>query len=315
LKRKSGQWVRQESISLQPDLTTERKMKNKITVSMAALLVASLGAAQAQTNITAWTFDNLSIAANSSPAPSTGSGTAMAIGLTTSLTPTPSVSNPDVQSLAGSSSGGANAWRVRAKGTSPNTGNGWTSQAAIGTQGAEFDASTAGFNNIQISFDINETAQGEANLQLEYTINGSAWLNATITSAGTLGTIENNSSSASTVDGSYVKLSGSGTGWNNQITSDLSGITGVNNDASFGIRIVNASTGADCVNSTGGALNNTSGNWSMDNVVISGISAVPEPSTSALAGLGLAGWLGFRRLKNRQSSQKSNLAPHSEAGN
>jgi hypothetical protein len=283
-------------------------MKNKRISILTALLLASLAAAHAQTTITAWTFDNLSIAQNSSPAPSTGFGTALALGMTTSLTPAPSVSNPDVQSLAGSSSGGVNAWRVRAKGTSPNTGNGWTSLAAIGTQGAEFDASMAGFDAIQISFDINDTAQGEANLQLEYTTDGATWNNATLGSVGTLGTLETGSG-ANTVNGSYVKLGSSGNGWNNQITASLSGIAGVNNDSSFGIRIVNASTGADCVNAAGAALNNTSGNWSMDNIVISGtpIAPVPEPSSLGLLTASLLVFAGL--FKHSMALRKLRLTP------
>ena len=190
-------------------------MKNHLYPILAGCSLLAAMPLQAQTTITSWTFDNLAIAQNPSPTPSTGSGTATAIGMTTSLTPTPSVSNPDVQVLAGSSSSilGANnqAWRVRAKGTSPDTGNGWTSLAAIGTQGAELDASTAGFDNIQISFDVNETAQGEANLQLEYTVDGTDWLNATLSSGGSAGTLENNSTSANTVMGSYVKLAAN---WN-----------------------------------------------------------------------------------------------------
>jgi hypothetical protein len=260
------------------------------TMACCSLLVAT--PIQAQTTITAWTFDNLPVANNSSPAPSTGTGTAIALGMSNSYNNTTSTNNPDVQKLAGSSSsvlGAKNlAWRVRANG-----GNGWSSQAPIGTQGAQFTASTAGFDNIQISFDINETAQGEAHLQLEYTIDGNNWFNAALSSAGSLGTLENNSISANTVSGSYVTL---GADWNNQITANLSGISGVNNDPNFGIRIVNASTGVDCVNSTNGPLNNTSGNWSIDNVLISGtIESVPEPSALALCGLGLAGIWKFRR--------------------
>jgi hypothetical protein len=280
-----------------------RKIVNKIimkrllfpTMACCSLLVATQ--IQAQTTITAWTFDNLPVANNSSPAPSTGAGTAIALGMSNSYNNTNSTSKPDVLSSPGSSTPSlTNAWRVRGNGSAPNGGNGWSSQAPIGTQGAEFDASTAGFNNIEVSFDINTTAQAERNLELEYTTNGTTWLNAVLSSAGSLGgTIQNNTSSANTALGCYLALSFTA-GWNNLITADLSGISGVNNNPKFGIRIVNASTGADDVNIGGTAYNNTSGNWRYDNVIISGtIESVPEPSALALCGLGLAGIWKFRR--------------------
>jgi hypothetical protein len=263
-------------------------MKNKKIVSLAALFIASLATAQAQT-ITDWTFDNDAVGVNSSPAPSTGFGTATALGMSNSFNNTNSISTPDILSSAGSSTGGPNAWRIRGAGAAPSAGNGWSSQAAIGTQGAEFDVSTLGFNNIKITFDVDTTAQAERNLELEYTLNGTTWLNATLTSAGSLGTLENNTTSANTVTGSFVEL---GSGWNNQITADLTDITGANDDMDFGIRIVNASTGADDVNVGGTAYNNSSGNWRVDNV---DVEAVPEPSVLALAGLGLTGLFIFRQ--------------------
>ena len=258
-------------------------------------LFGSLLATQAQSTITAWTFDNNGIGANASPAPSTGSGTAAALGMNNSYNNTNSISNPDILSSAGSSTPALpDAWRVRGNGAAPNAGNGWSSQAPIGTQGAQFLASTVGFNNIQIAFDIDTTAQAEANLELLYTINGTTWINATLTSAGSAGgTLLNNSSSPNTVLGSYIRLS-STAGWNNLITANLGGISAIANDPNFGIEIVNASTGADDLNVAGTAYNNSSGNWRYDNVIISG-TAVPEPSTLALGGLGLAAIAFFRR--------------------
>ena len=78
-----------------------------------------------------------------------------------------------------------------------------------------------------------------------------------------------NTTSANTVNGTYIQLA---SGWNNQVTVDLSGLSGVDNNASFAIRIVNASTGTDCVDTTGAIYNNTSGSWTFDNVVIQGAS-------------------------------------------
>jgi hypothetical protein len=222
------------------------------------MLLASLAGANAASTLAAWTFDNLSIGANSSPQPSAGFGSANAVGL----------NNPDVQSLAGSSSGGANSWRVRGSG-----GGNWSTNAPTGTQGARFAGSTFGFYKIKVSFDVYATPDAEANLQVQYTTEGTIWNNATITSVGTLGVISSNSATNGTVMGSYVILTNNGTtGWNNQITVDLSSISGVDNNPNFAIRIVNASTGSNCVDTTGALYHDNTGDWTFDNVVIQGVS-------------------------------------------
>lgn len=242
-------------------------MKKRLIVPIVGLFLASVAATQAQTTLTAWTFDNLALGINGSPQPSTGLGTASALGMNNSYNNTNSVSNPDVQSLGGSSSGGANCWRVRGYSTvAGSEGNGWSTNAPIGTQGAQFSGSTFGYYRIKASFDVYATADAEANLQVQYSTDGSHWYNANIVSANS-GTIATNTSSASTVTGTYILLAG---GWNNQVTVDLSGISGVDNNSAFAIRIVNASTGPDCLNTTGTIYDNTSGSWTLDNVVIQG---------------------------------------------
>ena len=233
-------------------------MKLKNLACITTLLVASWSGAQAATPLTIWNFDNLPISTNSSPAPAIGFGTASAVGLGAS-------SNPDVSSLAGSSTGGANSWRVRGTGA----GIGWSTNAAIGAQGVQFAGSTAGYYKIKVAFDVYATAGAEANLLVQYTTEGTIWNNATIASVGTLGIITNNADTNSTVMGSFVKLA---SGWNNQIVVDLSGLAGVDNNPAFALRIVNASTGSNCVTTTGSLYNNTSGDWTLDNVVISGVT-------------------------------------------
>jgi hypothetical protein len=277
------------------------------TIGAFALLTAGV---QAQTTLTAWTFDNLAIASNATPQPSTGFGAASALGLGNSFNGTNSISNPDVLSLPGSSTDpvGPNSWRVRGSGAAPNGGNGWSTNAPIGTQGAKFSASTVGFYRIQVSFDVNATPDAEANLMVQYTTEGSIWHNATITSVGTLGVITNNTATNGTVMGSYVILTNNGaTGWNNQIVVDLSGVSGVDNNPNFAVRMVNASTGSNCVDTTGALYNSTSGNWSFDNVVVQGVSfdVVTEwtfesegtagyvPSPAPEFGLGTALSIGF----------------------
>lgn len=271
------------------------------------LAAATAGTAHAQaTTITAWNFENLSIATNNSPAPSTGVGVASSLGMTNAYNSTTAVTTDDV--LQGVASGsktdtGANGlsnasqiWRVR--GQSP--GNGWSSQAAIGTQGVEFDASTAGYQGITVSFDWYATTQGEANLQLQYTTNGTTWINAPINIGSNASeglTALTNSTSSSTVTGAYISdnkvANGSlaGQDWFQGLTATITDPAAAN-DASFGIRLVNASTGTDDLSTQGTALNNTSGNWRFDNVVISGTAitaAVPEPASNALLLAGLIG--------------------------
>jgi hypothetical protein len=237
-------------------------MKIKNIACITSMLLVSLSATQAANTLTAWTFDNLVIAANHSPQPSTGLGVATAVGLG-------NVSNPSIVSLGGSSSGGLNSWSFSATGGS----DGWNTNAPIGSQGAQFSSSTFGYYQIKVSFDVYATADAEANLQVQYTTEGTIWHNATITSVGTLGVIASNSATNSTMMGSYVILTNNGTtGWNNQITVDLTGISGVDNNPNFAIRIVNASTGTNCVTTTGIPFNNTSGSWTLDNVVIQGVS-------------------------------------------
>jgi len=279
--------------------------KRRMTVWSAMVLLASLSELKAATTLTAWTFDNIAAGINSSPQPSTGLGTASALGMSNNYNNTNSISNPDIQALAGSSSGGANSWRIRGYSTiNGSRGNGWSTSAPIGTQGAQFAGSTFGYYRIKVSFDVNATLDAEANLQVQYTTDGTHWFNANIVSAAA-GIIATNTSSANTVTGTYIKLA---SGWNNQVTVDLSGLSGVDNDTAFAVRMVNASTGADCVDTTGAVYNNTSGNWTFDNVLIQGQTidviadwsfdlignqAAPYNSPAPTTGSGLAVVLGM----------------------
>lgn len=280
------------------------KTNNALIGALACAGLIAVSRAQAQTVITDWTFASDAVAVNNSPVPEIGAGIATALGMSNSYgTPGPSVSSPDIIATGGSSTTTPNAWRIR--GAEPTGGtqaaNGWSSLAPIGTQGAEFQVSTLGYNNIQVSFDLYSTTQGERNAAVEYTLNGTTWIDATIASVPTGDTIvNNNGSDANTITGNYIELN-SAQGFNNGITVNLSGVAGANNDPTFGIEIVNASTGVDDVGLAGTAYNNSSGNWRYDNVAISGVAAVPEPNDLGLVGLGLAGWAGWRGKFTRKN--------------
>ncbi|MFI5380338.1 MAG: beta strand repeat-containing protein, partial [Tepidisphaerales bacterium] len=178
----------------------------------------------------------------------------------------------DLVASSGAGNGGSsdgttgNIWRIRGN-------NGWNSNTPIGSQGAQFLASTTGFTSIGAQFDLYATAQGEGKIQVEYTTDGSTWNNvpaADLSVGSDTGiSVQNNTTSANTVMGGYFKITG-GSAWYNALQVNLEGIAAVDNDANFGLRIVNASTGADCVNVTGAALNNSSGNNRLDEVQITG---------------------------------------------
>jgi uncharacterized protein (TIGR03437 family) len=251
-----------------------------LTAAATALLsAAALPVAEADV-IAAWTFENNAIAVNNNPAPSTGSGTATSIGMATYPTPNVGVTTDDV--LAGSSGDtGVNGfadtsqiWRVRAQ-AAPGDGaaNGWSSAAPIGTQGVMFAVNTIGYTNITVSFDWYATNQGEANLQLQYTTDGSTWKSVALQPSGSISGLAflTNTTFPNTVKGSYVSIQGGGQGWFPGLTATISDPNAANNPK-FAIRMANASTGADCISASGTPLNNNSGNWRFDNVTISGQS-------------------------------------------
>ena len=124
---------------------------------------------------------------------------------------------------------------------------------------------------------------------MEYTTDGSTWTNVPAADLSTNGdasiSVQTNSSSANTVQGSYFDITADTTkngknGWFNNLGVNLTGISGVNDNPNFGIRIVNAATGADDVNDTNSELNNTSGNDRLGNVQITGDNPVAPTITT-----------------------------------
>ena len=87
-------------------------------------------------------------------------------------------------------------------------GNGWTSTAPVGTQGAQFNVDTTGFSGINVAFDWYITTQGEANLQLQYTTDGINWSNVPITidpnDAGLVNVDNTSGSDINSVHGNYI---------------------------------------------------------------------------------------------------------------
>jgi hypothetical protein len=283
-------------------------------VSLLTSAAATVAHAQS-TTLADWTFDNITAKTiTSSPAPTTGTGTATSLGMTNSYNGTTAVTTDDIDLGATTDTGAngladtTNTWRVR--GQTP--GNGWSSQAAIGTQGVQFGVNTTGYQSVTVAFDWYATTQGEANLQLQYTTDGTTWNNVAINiganaSAGLAALTNTNAADTNTVQGAYISDnlvnngSKAGQDWFQGLTATISDPAAAN-DPNFGFRLVNASTGADDVSTQGTALNNTSGNWRFDNVEVfaTPVSAVPEPGSAGMMLLGLCSVFGFAALNRRK---------------
>ena len=197
---------------------------------------------------------------------------------------TGSVANADITSTAGStdpnSDFNSNSWRVRGPactkaasscGTGP-VGNGWNTAAPQYSQGVEFDVPTTGQYRVVFQYDWYVTAQGFRDLQAQYNTNISnpnGWTNV-----------------------GPLQVTPDGGGFVNQITLDFTalGITGVDNNPNFGVRLVGAYdptyTGAGAPTYTGASLtsgqpavyNNNSGNWRFDEINFFGNTS---PGTTA----------------------------------
>lgn len=248
-------------------------MKINKLICIASILAASLTGAKAATALTAWNFDNVAIGANTHPAPATGFGSAAVIGFG-------GTSSPTVVLQSGSSTGGDNAWSV---GNTGGASVGWSTNASVGSQGAQFAVSTLGYYQIQASFDLYVQPNSEAALLVQYSQDGIYWQNANITSAGTAGILATNANLTNGIVAgcSYLILTNNAAaGWNNGVTVDLTGVPGVANDPTFAIRIVNAAKGTNCLDLTGAIYNSANnGNWTLDNVTFAGF-----PSTLWRAG-------------------------------
>jgi hypothetical protein len=239
---------------------------------------------------TSWDFNNdsngtvtingNSYNVNNSPAPEFGTGTAIVLGMDNSYsfpvggstgTLIGSVADADITTTEGSTDPNSdftsNSWRVRGpactkKNSSCGTGvgNGWNTAAPEYSQGAEFDVPTTGQYHVVFQYDWYVTAQGFRDLQAQYNtniMNPTGWTNA-----------------------GPLQVTPDGGGFVNQITVDFTalGITGVDNNPNFGVRLVGAYdpsyTGAGAPTYTGATLangqptvyNNNSGNWRFDEV-------------------------------------------------
>ncbi|MFN4244132.1 MAG: hypothetical protein ACK4PI_12955 [Tepidisphaerales bacterium] len=239
---------------------------NRMSVLVSAVVGMGLASvAGASTVITAWNFEELPVGINNTPSPSVGAGSATQLGMTNSFTTPPSTAAADVLNQTGSTTPGR-VWRIRAAGT--GSGNGWHQSAPQYSQGAQFLVDTTTWENIVLTYDWQPTTQGVKHQQVQYTVDGSTWVNV-----------------------GPVVVGPASEGWVNNITVDFGalGITAVNDNPLFGVRIVSAYApdGPNAglyVNLAGNPINNTSGNWRLDSITIRG-TVIPEPAVLGVLAL------------------------------
>ena len=146
--------------------------------------------------------------------------------------------------------------------------------------GIKFSTSTAGFQDVVISWDDRRSATAASSYSFQYSTDG-----VTFQQFGGVQKITDNSAT-------FLHHS-----------VDLSSISAIDNDALFSFRIVSAFDAAGSSYIGTGSAYGTAGTIRFDNMTIMGsaVSAVPEPETYGmlLAGLGLLGFCARRKASKQ----------------
>ena len=144
------------------------------------------------------------------------------------------------------------------------------------TEGIEFFVSTAGFNNVTLTWDQRNSNTASRFWGVDYTVDGVNWL---------------------PLAGSYALTSGST--WFNGQFADFSSITSADDNANFGVRILSIFEPATSgyTPTQGATYNGGTGTARFDMITFSG-TAVPDPSTIEILAL-LSGTWWWRNRRRR----------------
>ncbi len=215
-------------------------VKNYFKVLLVLCFSVTFGAyvANAQTTITEWTFDNETLL------PATGTGTAANFGGTTTAY------------ASGETDG--RAWNTS---TYPEQG------AGSGTAGAQFTVSTAGYNDVSVSW-TNRMSNTAANrIRLQYTLNGTDWINFEASDENATNTRDGVNKGFD--NGTYI--ADTGTVWYHR-SANLTGIAEINNNPQFAVRLVTEfADGTDQYGAANPASSySPNGTVRIDNVIFTG---------------------------------------------
>ena len=260
---------------------------------VACLIVGSVNKSDADV-ITGWNFNSVppdAVLTTGTTATSVGSGTASLIGGTTATFATG----------AGTIGGADNsAWNVTS----------WAAQGTgSGTRGVQFTGSTAGFTNIMLDMDLRMSSTVSRFFQLQATSDGSTYSNVS-GGVATGPTVLNNNVTATMSSSGLIQIQSSpatqqfAEGFRYTFESNSL----FENNANFGFRLLavfDPVNGSNYISSNAGttAAYSVNGTFRLDNIAISGTSAVPEPTSIAL--LSVAGFAGLAASYRRRKAKKT----------
>jgi len=230
-------------------------MKSLSSLLISSVVVAISSSASAAV-VTQWTFNTSNAALTLTPY--IGTGTASYVGGTA----------PNGTGIAG-------GWDVDTTAVAPVVNNRWsmltfpTASAASGTAGAQFAVSTAGYQNVVITFGLRNSNTSSKYAQLQYSTNG--------TNFADFGNV----------------IEGTGDLFTN-VSRDLSALTSTNNNSTFAFRVVSVFAPGTSAYAAAKSTStySTGGTYGFDLVTVNG-TAIPSPGAVAL--IGLAGLVARRR--------------------
>jgi len=192
-------------------------MKNLFAIISLFLIATN---AWSQSTIALWNYDGIT-GTPATPTANVGSGTSLKIGsfvVATAATGMDPVLNDGCGTQNGLNPG---AWAFTANPGSANE-----------SSGVQYNASTVGYSNIVFTWDQRSSNTAVNTVRLQYTLDGTIWTNFTMTATNTtfcLGELNDGRFQNSTAGDSYRRIS-----------VNLSAISGANNNANFGVRILAA---------------------------------------------------------------------------
>jgi hypothetical protein len=218
-----------------------------------------------QSTVALWNYNTIT-GAPASPAADIGTGSSQVIGSMVVATAATGM-DPVINNGCGAQNGlSPGAWAFTAT-------PGLTNESS----GVQYNASTVGIQNILFTWDQRWSNTAANTIRLQYTLDGTTWTNFTMTTANT--TFCNGS-----IDNGRFQNNGGGDQYR-RIKADFSAITGANNNANFGVRILAANFQATTeFRQTSNFANiATGGTWRFDNVSIQGGANVSIAAASNFA--------------------------------